>query len=191
MEDIYYSLRYSDVDILAIDTETTGLGHDDRIVEIALVQLDADGQVVDSFETLVNPGREISEEASSVSGITNADVEGAPTFAEIRREVCDFLDRGAVWVAHNAQFDMRMLSYDLEPRHWPRGIPTLCTKLASRRWGHRKNSLAHISRALNIPQTNAHRAFDDAKVCGLVARHFVRDMPVVDFMTRWSHEWIK
>ena len=64
---------------LIVDTETTGLGDDAEIVEIAVV--DSQGSIV--FDSLVKPSRPIPREASDIHGITNAAVAGAPGFAQL------------------------------------------------------------------------------------------------------------
>lgn len=64
---------------LIVDTETTGLGDDAEIVEIAVV--DSQGSIV--FDSLVKPRRPIPREASDIHGITNAAVEDAPGFAQL------------------------------------------------------------------------------------------------------------
>ena len=93
------------------DCETTGTTPGlDEIVSLAAVRLDADGVETARFARLVRPSRPIPAEATAVHGIGDEDVVSAPPFAEIAREVCDLLD-GAVFVAHNAPFDLAMLKH--------------------------------------------------------------------------------
>jgi DNA polymerase III subunit epsilon len=90
-----------------VDVETTGFGKSDRVVEIAVVVLDArDLSVVDEFETLLNPMRDIG--AVHVHGITPNMVEAAPTFDEVAATLTRVLG-GNVIVAHNLPFDRRFL----------------------------------------------------------------------------------
>lgn len=89
-----------------VDTETTGVYPSDRVVEICLVTLSKGGEVVDVFETLVNPNRDISN--SHIHGVSASMVAGAPSFDEIASDVAQLID-GAVLVAHNLAFDARML----------------------------------------------------------------------------------
>ena len=68
--------------IVVFDTETTGLGKFDRVVEVAAITIDSStGEIVDEFETLINPQRDIGP--ISIHGITASMVETAPTFGEI------------------------------------------------------------------------------------------------------------
>ena len=92
---------------VVIDTETTGLGKSDRIVEIAAITIDPKtGEIIDEFETLVNPQRDIGP--TSIHGITPSMVEAAPTFDEIATALARRLT-GAILAGHNLSFDVRML----------------------------------------------------------------------------------
>lgn len=91
------------------DCETTGTTPGvDEIVSLALVRLDADGVETARYARLVRPSRPIPAEATSVHGIGDEDVAGAPRFAELADELLGLLE-GAVFVAHNAPFDLAML----------------------------------------------------------------------------------
>lgn len=146
-----------DTKISVIDCETTGLGRHDRIIELAIVTLDPrTGIVIDEFETLVNPGRDVGP--TQLHGITASMVGLAPGFAEIAPAVASRLNNTVV-AAHNLNFDRRMLDYEFEradvPVEWGRGICTLSlTGL----------KLAHAARALSIPLAEHHRAIQDARV---------------------------
>lgn len=97
------------------DTETTGKEHnkDHRIVEIALVELDNGVETGRYFHTLINPERDIPDEVVAIHGITNAKVANAPRFREVMDKIVDFI-RGAVLVAHNAEFDEKFINMELE-----------------------------------------------------------------------------
>lgn len=102
---------------VAIDLETTGLDPmKDTIIEVAAILFDIekkeDGQIKISIQgersMLVNPGREISEEVSLITGITNSMVLGKPTWNDIQGRVSQFLE-DAIIVGHNVLFDISML----------------------------------------------------------------------------------
>ncbi|MCY4104687.1 MAG: exonuclease domain-containing protein [bacterium] len=93
-----------------LDTETTGFARSDRIVEIALLTVVA-GEVVDEFDTLVQPGRDPGP--VHVHGITPAMLQAAPRFADLARDIAARLN-GSVIVAHNIHFDLRMLRGEFE-----------------------------------------------------------------------------
>lgn len=92
--------------LVVVDVETAGLYDNDRIVEVAAVTLSPDGSVLDEWDTLVNPGRDVG--ATPIHGITASMVSAAPLFEEIASSLAARID-GAVLVAHNLAFDSRML----------------------------------------------------------------------------------
>ena len=87
-----------------LDTETTGLGKQDEIVQIGIV--DKDGRAV--IDELVKPTIPIPFGASKVHGIYDSDVENAPNFSDIYTELSKLL-AGQVVLAYNMTFDWRML----------------------------------------------------------------------------------
>jgi len=154
-----------DVDFVALDTETTGLGPvAARVVEIGAVRFRG-GREVARFETLVDPRVPIPPEASAIHGLRDADVAGAPDFDPAARRFLEFA-RGAVLVAHNAAFDASILA----PEFARSGIepslePLLCScRLARKafRGAFRSFSLGALVRELGIGRSAAHRALADA-----------------------------
>ena len=94
---------------VVFDCETTGTNSaEDEIVSLALIRLDPDGEETDRFTTLVRPSRPIPAEATAVHGIAEEDVAGALPFVALAGQLLHHLD-GAVFVAHNASFDLGML----------------------------------------------------------------------------------
>lgn len=99
---------------IIFDTETTGLdSREDRIIEIGGVELVnrfPSGRFIHFY---IHPGgRPIHPEAQAVHGISMADLEGKPRFAEIAEEFLAFID-GAKLIAHNAGFDMGFVNQEL------------------------------------------------------------------------------
>ncbi len=93
------------------DCETTGTDvTEDEIVSLALIRLDRDGREESRYTVLVRPSRPIPAEATAVHGISDGDVEQAPRFAQIAPELLALLGE-AVFVAHNASFDLGMLRH--------------------------------------------------------------------------------
>ena len=91
------------------DLETTGLNTDEcRIVEVALVCISPQGQIVEVWESLVNPEEKIPERSSEVHRIRNRDVGRAPKFEELANLFAAKID-GHVLVAHNLRFDLPIL----------------------------------------------------------------------------------
>jgi DNA polymerase-3 subunit epsilon len=118
--------------IAFIDLETTGTtATGDRITEIGIVRVE-DGQMTEEWSTLVNPERAIPEEIQALTGITNAMVRGAPTFAQVAREVRERLE-GHLFVAHNARFDYGFIKNEFRRLETAFTADVLCTVRLSRR----------------------------------------------------------
>jgi len=118
----------SNVPVAVLDVETTGIGATDRIVEIVIATPDPDTlEVVEEYDTLVNPLRDISGAFSDIHGLTASNLEAAPTFPEIAPAIETRLN-GAVLIAHNARFDIRMLQQVFRKANRPfDGGRPLCT----------------------------------------------------------------
>ncbi len=97
-----------------VDTETTGLGKTDIVVEIAIIDLD--GNIL--LNTLVNPKKKIHWAAEKVHGISNSKVQNAPDIREVARKVNKIL-KNKIMIAYNAKFDARMIkqSFNLNVRY--------------------------------------------------------------------------
>lgn len=108
-----YALRAKD--FVIFDTETTGFGDDDRIIQISVI--DRNGKVL--VNERVNPEMPIPAESSAVHGITDAHVADAPTFPEIYRAV-RLAMAGKVVLAYNLDFDKRMLDQVCRAHDLPR-----------------------------------------------------------------------
>ena len=97
-----------------LDTETTGLstskGH--RIIEIGCIEMINRRLTGREYHRFVNPERAIDEGAERVHGISLADLEGQPLFANIAEEFLEFI-KGSELLIHNAQFDVGFLEYEL------------------------------------------------------------------------------
>jgi DNA polymerase-3 subunit epsilon len=148
-----------------VDTETTG-GRSwlaDRVTEIAAVIV-RDGEIVDVYETLVNPQRSIPPFVTALTNITWDMVRDAPTFDRVAPEVMRVLE-GNVFVAHNANFDWRFLTTELS-RATGRQLRgrRLCTVKIARKVLPQlsRRSLDHVARYYGIAIRNRHRAGGDA-----------------------------
>jgi len=112
--------------IAVVDVETTGLYNVDRVLEVGIVTLDENGRVLDRFETLINPNRDVGP--TWLHGINASMIVEAPTFDDVATEIAARLD-GAVVCAHNLPFDARMLGNELDRCSinfdWGQGLDTL------------------------------------------------------------------
>ena len=158
------------------DTETTGLdpASGDRIIEIAAIELSADLPTGRRFHALIDPERDIPEEASRVHGFTSADLVGKPRFAAIADDFLAFIGQDPL-VAHNAPFDFAFVSAELERLALPpldpaRMIDTLA--LAKLRFPGLPNSLDALCRRyeIDLSERGSHNALLD---CRLLAEVYV------------------
>lgn len=167
-------LTLEEIELIAFDVETTGLYPDrgDRIVEIGAVRFNLKGEEIETFATLVNPGRPVGDSVN-VHGITDLELVSAPTEAHALTMFLGFVDNPASgnWkpsriVAHNAKFDKSFLA-DAISRYisTPEYPLFACTMLMARRhigYGQSK-SLANLALRYGIPTGTSHRALDDAR----------------------------
>jgi len=164
--------------VAVVDVETTGLYafYGDRVCEVGIVRALGD-EILDTYQTLVNPQRRISAGASRVNGLSDFDVAQAPLFAEIAEAVLERID-GVVLVAHNAPFDLSFLEAELKRlgRDW-QPAAVIDTLEIARRFHHSgSNSLASLSARLGIPTPQAHRALGDALTTFQVMRSFYHQL---------------
>jgi len=96
-----------------VDIETTGFSpkRGDKILEISIVTSDMDGQIIESYETLINPLREVS--ASHIHGITAEMVKNAPLIEDVIDEIIYHLNNKTI-VGHNINFDLNFINYEIE-----------------------------------------------------------------------------
>jgi DNA polymerase III subunit epsilon len=146
-----------------VDIETTGgSAQKSRITEIAII-LHNGSQIIEEFTSLVNPECYIPSGITQLTGITNQMVESAPRFFEIARKVVEITE-GAVFVAHNAQFDYKFIKEEFKRLGYDYSRNTLCTvKLTKKIFpGYPSYSLGNICTNLGIPVNSRHRAMGDA-----------------------------
>ncbi len=155
----------AEVDLVVVDTETTGLRPGpDRVIEVAAVRVRG-GAIIDTFHSLMNPQRSIPSFIVRFTGITQAMVNEAPTAAEIMPDLLQFID-GATLVGHNLGFDIRFLAHEAQLLGLAFPIDGLDTIPLARRFlpGLKRFKLDMVATHLNIQTRNRHRAFGDAEV---------------------------
>ncbi|HZV69508.1 MAG TPA: exonuclease domain-containing protein [Saprospiraceae bacterium] len=154
-----------------VDIETTGgLVKRDKITEIAIVLHDG-RNVIDQYQTLINPERSIPAYISSMTGITDNMVADAPLFCEVAKEIV-LRTEGAVFVAHNARFDYGFLREEFARLGYAYTRKQLCTVRLSRKLlpQLKSHSLDSLIRHYALHVDNRHRALDDALATAEVFR---------------------
>ena len=147
-----------------VDIETTG-GHANAngITEIAICIHDGH-EVVQRYETLVNPGKDIPVYIQALTGISNDMVQTAPYFKDVAHDIFKLLE-GRVFVAHNVNFDHSFVKYHLGLAGYELQCNKLCTVRLSRKIlpGMTSYSLGKLCHQIGINNSARHRAAGDAE----------------------------
>ncbi len=158
--------RLHTLSYVVVDCETTGgsPGRGHRVTEVAAIRVDRHGRVVDAFETMVNPLRPIPRSITRLTGITDDMVADAPIFLDVAPRLQQ-LFAGAVFVAHNAPFDLRFIEMEMKRGDFaaPKGR-VLCTVRLARKMlpDLRSRSLDALIHHYGLACESRHRAYDDA-----------------------------
>lgn len=165
-----------------LDVETTGLSaNKNRIIEIAIVKVEG-LKIVDKLHYLINPQTYIPTFITSLTGIDNDDVIGAPTFSEVVDEVINFIDN-TVLTAHNFTFDSSFLNTEfmLSGREFISDESCCTLKLARNIYPDLKSkSLSSVADHLNLKNKNAHRALGDAEITAKVLMKMIKELQEKD-----------
>lgn len=148
---------------VVVDIETTGgRATSHKITEIGMVKV-INGQIIDEYQTLLNPQRRIPRNIIALTGIDDVMVSNAPIFAEVADKIAQFT-KGCVFVAHNVNFDYGFIKQEFTrlERHFSRA--KLCTvrEMRKARPGLASYSLANLTRHFGIEMSRHHRAMSDA-----------------------------
>lgn len=165
-----------DTEIVCFDIETTGLNRiRDRITEIGAVVL-KNGEIVDQYNTFVNPNRPIPRNIVELTGITDSMVADAPGQEEALSHFLDWVgDRPLA--AHNAEFDMGFLAEGCRRMGRPFTNASIDTLILAQNLlpDLGKYKLDIVAEHLGLPAFHHHRACDDAAVVGYMLIPFRAD----------------
>ncbi len=165
-----------------VDVETTGGSpFFNRVIEIGLLRVEK-GEVVERYQTLLNPEMEIPEFITKMTGITQQDADSAPKFADLAEEILSKFE-DAIFVAHNSQFDYGFLKEEFRRLDLTFSMPQLCTVRLSRALykDFKHHNLTALIERYNFECENRHRAFDDAKVLWDFLQHAQNDIESIEF----------
>ena len=146
-----------------VDLEATGgKFNEESIIEIAIYKFDG-VSITDQFISLVNPEKEIHPYVEKLTGISSKMLKTAPKFHEIAKRVIE-ITSDSVLVAHNAQFDYRILQLEFKRLGFNFSMKSICTVILSQELLPEQESykLGRLSRSLGIPIKDRHRASGDA-----------------------------
>ncbi len=158
-----------DVETIVFDIETTGLSAKfERMTEIGAVKI-INGEIVDSYQTFVNPERPIPAHITRLTGITDSDVAGAPSEEEAVKSFFEFCGNSKLLIAHNAPFDISFIEATCHRANIPFDFSSIDTvRIAQFLFkGMKNHKLNTVAKKLNLGAFNHHRASDDA---GVLAR---------------------
>ena len=146
-----------------LDIESTGgKFNEEGIMEIAIYRHDG-RQIVDQFSSLINPERPIQPFVVKLTGINEKMLRSAPKFYELAKRIIEITE-GTTLVAHNAQFDYRILRTEFRRLGYDFQRKTLCTVELSKKLlpEAESHSLGKLVRSLGIAVSDRHRAQGDA-----------------------------
>ena len=150
---------------VVVDVETSGFRpRHARVLSVAALALDPEGNVEYSVVSLLNPG--VDPGPTHVHGLTSEMLEDQPRFVDIADDLAELM-HGRTLVAHNAAFDYSFLTAEAELAQTVLPVDNvMCTVELARRLdlGLDNLRLETVARHWNISQTRAHDAFDDALV---------------------------
>ena len=167
-----------DGEFIVFDIETTGLSAaKERITEIGAVRV-KNGEVLEEFDTFVDPEMPIPAKITELTGITDEMVKGAPKEKEALESFYAFCGGAKVLVAHNAGFDTGFIKAAASRTGLPYPYTSVDTVPVCRAlYPHLKNhKLDTVADYLKLAPFNHHRACDDAKVLADIFLHLMRDM---------------
>lgn len=160
--------------MIAGDFETTGLLKPDLcelhlqpfITELYFCKFDWNGKIISEIETYLKPPVPIPDNIVEITGITNEMVADAPTFIEIYDDLCDFFLGEKTFFAHNASYEIGILSCELQRKDlelkfpWPPN--QICTVETSFPIQNKRMALGDLYYlATGKKMFNAHRAKAD------------------------------
>ncbi len=161
-----------------VDVETTGLSPQrNGVIEIGLVKV-SNLKIIDTYHSLVNPGKDIPYFITQLTGISNDDVYNAPFFEDIADEITEFIGDD-ILTAHNYSFDSSFLRKEFRycGKEQLNNL-NLCTLKLSRRLYPmlRSKSLGSVCKHLRLKNTGEHRALGDAEVTAKVLIKMIKDL---------------
>jgi DNA polymerase III epsilon subunit-like protein len=159
---------------LVLDTETTGLHSDARVIELAVVYLDTNCTPQGGFSTLLYgdgyPGHPM---ACKAHGIRKIDLKRACKFEDMAPELVRALQSDRIPIAHNEGFDRRRLNYEFSRLDWPLLTKNLiCTYALGRELGYGPMKLAVAADEFQLSCRPSHAAGTDAATTAELFAHF-------------------
>ncbi|MFD1018460.1 ATP-dependent DNA helicase DinG [Thalassobacillus hwangdonensis] len=162
-----------------VDLETTGNApaRGDRIIEVGIIVWE-DGEVIEEFESFVYPEQQIPAFITNLTGIADDHVANAPLFSEIAEDVRELFEDAYI-VAHNIQFDLGFLNFELQHNQLkPLDNPVIDTVELARILLPQSSSfkLGQLAEQLSLDHTDPHRALSDTRVTAELLEHLFKKL---------------
>lgn len=176
---------------VCIDCETTGLdAKEDRIIEIGVAKFTVN-ELLEEFETLINPGREIPALSTAIHHITDTMVVGKPAIVDVIPHILSIIGKHII-VGHGVGFDIELVANAADRAGIPHRLnhnPILDTLRMARLYGESPvNSLEELRKHFGIQAEGAHRAMSDVIVNREVFKHlskrFTTTEQIFDVLSR-------
>jgi len=161
-----------DLDCYYLDTETTGSGEDDEVVQLAIVN----SRGASVFDSYIKPSKPIAPEATAISGISDETVKDAPTWSEVHKQINDLLAGQNVYI-YNADFDVRIMAQTASKHGL--SLPAFNAECLMNTYSllyaeynprtgsydrRQKLTNAAMQQGVNISDLTAHNALDDCEI---------------------------
>jgi DNA polymerase III epsilon subunit family exonuclease len=176
----------SNIEFVAFDVETTGLSPvANRLVELSGVKFKLADEKVETFSTLIDPEDSIPPNVTAIHGITDEMVAGAPTAKEVVPDFLNWAGENAVFMAHNAPFDVEFMRVNIAKSNLPcPKNPVIDTLVLSRDLllELRNHQLKTIVEHFDLPSAGFHRALADSMYVKEIFSRFVNSFTLL----RWE-----
>lgn len=162
-----------------VDVETDGMNYvNGHVIEVAAIRVE-NGQVVDEFRSLINPGGDVPRFITSLTGISSGDLSDAPYFQQIANQFYRVME-GALFVAHNVRFDYSFLKSEFRRAGMDFDPKLFCTVRLSRALypQERSHKLASLIERHGLRFSARHRAYDDAHALWQFVQIVAKSFPV-------------
>jgi len=179
----------NEVEFVITDLETTGsIKGKDRIIEIAALKV-RNGEVIDQFESLVNPHKKISWQIVKLTKITDETVADAPRIEEVLPQFTEFAENG-VFVAHNSLFDFSFIMAELERLELKSFEPQIeiCTFRLARKLlpNVKARGINGLSIYFDYQMENRHRAMPDVLATKYFLDRFIQQLDEMNIKTLYQ-----
>ncbi len=163
------------MEFAVVDIETSGgKPKDSKIIEIAII-IHNGKEIIETYETLVNPEKKIDWFVTKLTGIRDKHVAKSPKFYEIAKKVYQMLEN-RIFVAHNVSFDYPIVRHEFKALGFDLRLPHLCTIQSSRVLipGVESYGLKNLTKHLDIDLESHHRAMDDTLATAKILEHIYK-----------------